>query len=160
MKYDWRTPSVISFWNRLNKCKHILTENVENFELGKIFFWTLLVQVQKVFWQRSFGSNQKFFFTQMFPYWDKYQVPDWCYIWRKTLYYHRGLLLQECMLEMTARLYIVSIIFSDVSVHMTEQAAIPSSMTWSIRKGVSMGTIPWATVSSASVSPALRLSST
>ena len=28
----------------------------------------------------------------MLPYRVKYQVPDRCYIWRKTLYYHRGLL--------------------------------------------------------------------
>ena len=32
------TPSVIHFWNRLNKCNHILKEKVKKIVSGKIFF--------------------------------------------------------------------------------------------------------------------------
>ena len=32
------TPSVIHFWNRLNKCNHILKEKVKKIVIGKIFF--------------------------------------------------------------------------------------------------------------------------
>ena len=35
---DLVTPSVIHFWNRLNKCNHILKEKVKKIVIGKIFF--------------------------------------------------------------------------------------------------------------------------
>ena len=50
---DLVTPSVIHFWNRLNKCNHILKEKVKKIIIGKIFFWILLVRVRKVICQRE-----------------------------------------------------------------------------------------------------------
>ena len=50
---DLVTPSVIHFWNRLNKCNHILKEKVKKIIIGKIFFLILLVRVRKVICQRE-----------------------------------------------------------------------------------------------------------
>ena len=81
---DWEqvpdrvTPSVIHFWNRLNKCNHILKEKVKKIVSGKIFFWILLVRVRKVICQREgvIWLESKIFFTKMFHNRVKYQVPD------------------------------------------------------------------------------------
>ena len=68
------TPSVIHFWNRLNKCNHILKEKVKKIVIGKIFFLDFtsasaksnlpegggnLARIKKIFSQKCFilGSS-------------------------------------------------------------------------------------------------------
>ena len=61
---DLVTPSVIHFWNRLNKCNHILKEKVKKIVIGNFFFLVFLVQVRKVICQREgvIWLKSKFFF--------------------------------------------------------------------------------------------------
>ena len=68
--------------------------------------------------------------------------------------------IREEGLRLIVSSFVLGLVSDNTNVYIMEQAAIPSSMTWSMRKGVSMGTIPCLATSSPWLSLVCRRSKT